>query len=71
MTWVTTVTLAGILVINLFKLLSVSAKLISFMPLYWQSVRHNFAFLENEQTRGRLENAFKEIFFSIQMHALN
>ncbi len=41
------------------------------MPMYLQSVTHDPAILENEQTRGRLENAFTEIFFSIQAHALN
>lgn len=71
MTFVMTLTLAIILIPNLVKLLSVSAKLISFMPMYLQAVTRDPMILENEETRSRLDNAFTEIFFSILTHALN
>ena len=71
MNWVITVALAGILVPNTVKLLSVSVQVISFMPMYLQSVTSDPSLLENQETRSRLQNAFTTIFFSIQTHGMN
>jgi hypothetical protein len=71
MTWVITVALVGLLLPNLFKLISVSTKLLGGMPAYLRWVGGDPAVLEDKDTRVRLQSAFAKIFFSIQTHALN
>lgn len=71
MIWIITVSLVGTLVPNLVKLLSVSTRFISIIPVYYSSVLNDRTILEDKETRRRMENAFTKIFFSIQIHALN
>jgi len=70
MNWVLTVTLAGILIPNLVKLVSVSTQLVGVIPAYMKWVRER-GLIKDENTRARLRNATGEIFFSIQTHTLN
>jgi hypothetical protein len=71
MTWVITIVLLALLVPNLVKFLSVSTNLISFLPMYLQSIRQNPSILEDKESSTRLTNAFTTIFYSIELHGLN
>jgi len=71
MTWMIAITLVGILVPNVVKLLSVSTKLLGLMPVYLRWVGGDPAVLKDEDTRARLQSSFTTIFLSIQTHAVN